>query len=258
MVRHARRVAGVMRLRRPSAFAVALTLFGIAVFCALGIWQLRRATYKESVLARFHQAAVAPLTTLGAALADRRSGDYPHVRVDGRLEGDRVYLLDDQMRSGRLGVMVFVPFVPAGSARVLLVNLGFLAKMGVDATAPPELPPIPTTAVTLTGIYAPPPLTGLRLGGNPLRREQTWPKVVTWIDPRQIGEDLGAAVYPHVLLLDPDAHSAYLRTWTANVMLPARHRAYALQWFTFALAAVVLFIVLHRVTPGSPPSRDQD
>jgi cytochrome oxidase assembly protein ShyY1 len=49
------------------------------------------------------------------------------------------------------------------------------------------------------------------------------------------------------LLLDPDPHSAYLRHWTANVMPPARHRAYALQWFSFAIAAVVLFFVLHRV-----------
>lgn len=238
-----------MRLRRPSLFAVALTLLGIAIFCALGVWQLRRAAYKETVLARFHHAAIAPLTTLAAAVADRHSGDYPHVEVTGRLEGDRVYFLDDQMRSGRLGVMVFVPFAPTGSARVLLVNLGFLSKMGPDSTQLPDLPPIPAGAVTLTGIYAPPPLTGMRLGGNPLGREQTWPKLVTWIDTGQIGADLGAVVYPHVLLLDPDTHSAYIRSWTANVMPPARHRAYALQWFTFALAAIVLFFVMHRVQP---------
>jgi cytochrome oxidase assembly protein ShyY1 len=30
-------------------------------------------------------------------------------------------------------------------------------------------------------------------------------------------------------------------------MPPARHRAYALQWFSFALAAIVMFVVLHRV-----------
>jgi cytochrome oxidase assembly protein ShyY1 len=30
-------------------------------------------------------------------------------------------------------------------------------------------------------------------------------------------------------------------------MPPARHRAYALQWFSFAIAAIVMFFVLHRV-----------
>lgn len=243
----------MIRLRRPSVFAVLLTLVGIAIFCALGKWQLDRATYKETVLARFHHASIAPLVGLDNALADKQPNAYPHVRVSGRLDGRRVYLLDDQMRGGRLGVMVFVPFQPDGSQHTLLVNLGFLAKMGPDSTSPPELPPIPDHAVTLTGIYAPPPLPGLKLGGNPLEREKTWPKLVTWIDPGQIGADLHRPVYPHVLLLDPDPHSAYIRSWTANVMLPARHRAYALQWFSFAIAAVVMFIVLHRVKRDATP-----
>lgn len=248
----------MMRLRRPSVFAVLLTLFGIAAFCGLGVWQLQRAAYKEGVLARFHRAASAPLVTLDAALADRRSDDYPHVQVTGTLDGHHPYLLDDQMRAGRLGVMVFVPFRPQGSTQDLLVNLGFLTKMGADSTRVPDLPPIPDSQVTLTGIYAPPPLTGMRLGGNPLTREATWPKLVTWIDPRQIAADLHSGVYPHVLLLDPDPHSAYLRTWTANVMPPARHRAYALQWFCFALAALVMFFVLHRVEREDASDPPQD
>lgn len=236
-----------MRVRRPSVFAVFLTVCGVAVFCALGTWQLRRAAYKETVLARFHAAASAPLVSLADARADRESDAYPHVKINGTLEGNHVYLLDNQMRAGRLGVMVFVPFKPADSARMLLVNLGFLARMGPDTTTLPDIPPIPDRAVTLTGIYAPPPLPGLKLGGNPLPREKAWPKLVTFIDLRAIADDLGAAVYPHVLLADPDPHSAYIRTWTANVMPPERHRAYALQWFCFAIAAIVMFFVLHRV-----------
>ncbi|MDE2498109.1 MAG: SURF1 family protein, partial [Xanthomonadaceae bacterium] len=160
----------MIRVRRPSVFAVLLTVFGVAVFCTLGIWQLRRAAYKETVLARFNNAASAPLVSLADARADREPGAYPHVRVTGNLEGDRVYLLDDQMRAGRLGVMVFVPFKPDGSGRVLLANLGFLARMGPDTTTLPDIPPIPSHAVTLDGIYAPPPLPGLKLGGNPLPR----------------------------------------------------------------------------------------
>lgn len=245
----------MIRLRRPSVFAVLLTLVGIAIFCVLGVWQLDRAAYKEGVLARFHAAASAPLVSLGAALADRRVDRYPHVQVTGRLDGARVYLLDDQMRHGRLGVMVFVPFHPdLPGSRVLLVNLGFLAKMGADTTTLPDLPPLPAGAVTLTGIYAPPPLPGLKLGGNPLVRERTWPKLVTWIDTAQIAADLHRALYPQVLLLDPDPHSTYLRQWTANVMPPARHRAYALQWFSFAVAALVIFVVMHRVRPEAPPT----
>lgn len=248
----------VMRIRRPSVFAVLLTVFGIVVFCMLGVWQLRRAAYKETLLARFHHAADAPLVNLAGAIADRQPGAYPHVKVTGTFDRAQVYLLDDQMRAGRLGVMVFVPLAPEKSTRRLLVNLGFLAKMGADSTTLPDLPPIPDHAVTLTGIYAPPPLPGLKLGGNPLLREKTWPKLVTWIDTRQIAADLHAEVYPHVLLADPDPHSAYIRSWTANVMPPERHHAYALQWFSFAVAAIVMFFVLHRVKRGDAPDDEQE
>jgi len=48
------------------------------------------------------------------------------------------------------------------------------------------------------------------------------------------------------LLLDADPGALSYRDWTPAVMPPARHRAYAFQWFTFALAAVVIFLVLHR------------
>ncbi|HEX5353053.1 MAG TPA: SURF1 family protein [Rhodanobacteraceae bacterium] len=245
-------------IRRPGAFAVLLTIFGVAVFCVLGVWQLRRAAYKETVLARFHHAATAPVVSLSGALADWQSGAYPHVRVSGTLQGNRVYFLDDQRRQGRLGVMVFVPFLPEGASRTLLVNLGFLARMGADSLNLPDLPPVPDHSVTLTGIYAPPPLPGLKLGGNPLVREHSWPKLVTWIDTREIAADLHTTVYPHVLLLDPDPHSAYLRIWTANVMPPARHRAYALQWFTFAAAAIVIFFVLHRVKRDDAATDDEE
>src|SRR6185437_4743226 len=80
----------MMRLRRPGPFAVLLTVFGVAVFCALGVWQLERAAYKETVLTRFHNAATASLVSLSDARADREPDAYPHVKVTGRLQGGRV------------------------------------------------------------------------------------------------------------------------------------------------------------------------
>ncbi len=248
-----------MHIRRPSVLAILLTVMGVAIFCSLGVWQLRRAAYKEAVLARFHHAVHAPLVSLGQAVADRHSGDYPHVQVAGVLEPDKVYLLEDQIRAGALGVMVYVPFRPVGGGHTLLVNLGFLANRGPDATRLPKLPPIPDRKVTLTGIYAPPPPPGLKLGGNPLVRQKTWPKAVTWLDPHQIATDLRQAVYPHVLLLDPAPHSVYRRVWSANIsMPPVRHLAYAFQWFTFAAAAIVIFFVMHRVKRDRPVPGKED
>ncbi len=239
----------MIRLRRPSAFAVALTVSGAAAFIALGVWQLHRATWKEALLARFAQADGAPLVTLAQAERVGDSDRYPHVAVSGRFDTQRIYLLDDQMRAGQLGVMVFAPFHPDHDARALLVNLGFLPRRGPDV-ALPEPPPLPSHEVSLAGIYAPPPRPGLKLGGNPLLREKAWPKLVTWIDLHDIAADLHQALHPRVLLLDPDPHTAYVRLWKPDTFPPSRHRAYALQWFGFAVVAVVMFFVLHRVKDG--------
>lgn len=232
--------------RRPSAFSILLLMLGVVLFCSLGVWQLRRATYKEGVLANFQAAARAPLVTLGAAATT--ADGYPHLRVQGTFESGKVYLLENQIRDGRLGVMVFAPLHVADQRRTLLVNLGFLANVGPDALHPPDVPPIPMQTVTLTGIYAPPPPPGLKLGGNPLPHQNAWPKVVTWMDLDDVARDLGKTLYPHVLLLDPQPDSAYLRVWSANVTIPpARHLAYAFQWFTFAAASVALFFVMQHV-----------
>ena len=235
----------MIRFRRPSLFAVVLTLAGIAAFVALGMWQLRRAQEKEVLLSRFAQAARAPVQPFAAVAETPPQTIYPHVRVHGRYAAHRIYILDDRLHAGRLGVNVFVPFIPDHGNREVLVNEGFLPRQGPRETLP-DLPPLPTGEVTLTGLYAPPPAPGLKLGGNPLTREVTWPKLLTFIDLRALGKDLHQALYPRVLLLDADPASLYVREWTPDVMPPSRHRAYALQWFSFALAALVIFFIMHR------------
>jgi len=235
----------VIGLRRPSVFAVLLTLSGVAVFIALGTWQLRRAQQKEMLLARFARAAHAPVQPFAAVERAVPGDRYPHVLVRGRFAVHRAYLLDNRVHAGQVGVETFVPFTPDNRDRVLLVDLGFLPRQGPQELLP-ELPPLPQKEVNLSGLYAPPPAPGLKLGGDPLKTEKSWPKLLTWIDLDAIGADLHRELYPRVLLLDADPASPYLRQWTPETFPPARHRAYALQWFTFALAAVVIFFVMHR------------
>jgi cytochrome oxidase assembly protein ShyY1 len=221
-----------------------LTSCGVVVFIMLGVWQLRRAQQKEILLARFAHAASAPVQPF-ATVENAPSADvYPHVRLRGRFAAHRAYLLDNRMRAGKLGVDVFVPFTPDNRDRVLLVDLGFLPRQGVRESLP-DLPPVPERELALSGLYAPPPAPGLKLGGNPLNRETSWPKMLTYVDMNAIAADLHRRIYPRVLLPDPDPASPYVRQWTPDVMPPARHRAYAFQWFTFAFAALVIFFAMH-------------
>jgi surfeit locus 1 family protein len=220
-------------------------------FSTLGVWQLHRAVAKEALLAAYAGAAKQAPVTLAQARQEDNDAVYPHVRVRGRFDTQHSYLLDDQIRGGRQGVIVYSVFDPEDGALPLLVNRGFLPRD--ERAKTPVLPGLETGDVELTGLYAPAPGSGLRLGGNALVKQAIWPKLTIYIDTADIAEDLGSKLDTHILLLDADPDSGFVREWTPQVMSPERHRGYAFQWFCFVAATLVIFVVLHwrRASTGS-------
>jgi cytochrome oxidase assembly protein ShyY1 len=235
------------RWRKPGVFAIALTLAGIALFTWLGLWQTRRAHEKAELFAAFAGIAQQVPATLGRARLEAAPSRYPLVRVDGHYDPQHAYVLDNQVRGGHAGVMLFDVFEPDDGGVPLLANRGFLSR---DARGkPPQVPPPPEGAQSLVALYAPPPGSGLRLGGNPLPRQPTWPKTSIYLDVDEISADLGRRLDPHVLLLMPgneDASGkAFVREWKPEVFPPERHLAYAFTWFLFAAVCVATFVILH-------------
>jgi surfeit locus 1 family protein len=223
-----------------------LTVVGALLFIRLGVWQLHRADFKEALLRRYAASASAPIQDFPKVADAPPEDGFPRVRIIGHYLTDRIYLLDNPNHDERGGVEVFVPLALRNTSKLLLVDMGFLPGNGTGQE--PQLPALPGTDVTLQGMYVPPPPIGFEMGGNALTQQTHWPKKGIFLDPVEVARDLNRSLYPRVLALDPDEASIYVRVHTLDFssMPPARHRAYAFQWFTFALAAVVLLLVLHR------------
>ncbi len=218
----------------------------MVLFVRLGQWQLERADYKDALLRRFATASSATVQDF-AAVADSPPADlFPRVRVSGHYLADRIYLLDNPNHDQRGGVEVFAPFVVSDASTLLLVDLGYLSADGTGHPLP--IPALPSGQTVLNGLYLPPPPVGFEMGGNALARQTSWPKNSIYLDLTQVGSDLGRALYPRVLALDSEPASIYVRAHTMDFssMPPARHRAYAFQWFTFALAALVILLAVNR------------
>lgn len=232
--------------RRPPWWALLLTAAGALLFVRLGVWQLHRADFKEALLRRYAASASAPRQDFARVAEAPPADGFPRVQVDGRYLVDRLYLLDNPQHDERGGVEVFAPFELHDQSQLLLVDLGFLPGNGTAQA--PQLPPLPTGEISLEGLYVPPPPTGFEMGGNALARQTRWPKSSIFLDPVEVARDLGRPLYPRVLALDADQASIYVRVHTLDFssMPPARHRAYAFQWFSFAIAAVVILLVLNR------------
>lgn len=232
------------RWRRPAWWSVLLTVAAAALFVRLGVWQLDRAAFKDSLVRRYAAAATAPPLPFGQVAAAPPADAFPRVAVHGNWLADRAYLLDNPHHDARGGVEVYVPLALPGHSRLLLVDLGFLPGTQEQA---PALPPLPVGEVTLHGLYLPPPGVGLELGGDALAGQAHWPKTTIYLELGQVAKDLGRPLYPRVLALDADPTAAYQRehAFDFSSMPPERHRAYAFQWFSFAVAVVVIFLVLH-------------
>jgi cytochrome oxidase assembly protein ShyY1 len=228
---------------RPSWFAILLAAVGLAFFLGLGSWQIDRAHQKERLFAAFAGAKDAPAMSLAdARRTPAAASRYPRVEVTGHYDATHGYLLDNRFHAGRIGVLAFAVFEPTDGSTPLLVARGWLGR-DRDGQMP-RVPPIPQGEQHLRGLYAPPPGSGLRLG-NALPDQSAWPKVVLYVDPAEIGADIGRTLDDRVLLLDAEAPSAFVRDWRPQVFPPARHYGYAFTWFAFALLTVGLFVGLH-------------
>lgn len=233
------------RWHAPGVPAVLLALVGIALFLALGSWQVRRAHEKEALFAAFAAAAGQAPVTLQRAREQADATTYPLVEIAGTWDSAHAYVLDDQVRDGKPGVMLFDVFSPSAGGAALLVNRGFLARDARGAS--PAIPAPPSGVRTLRALYAPPPGSGLRMGGNALPRQTSWPKTTIYLDLAEVSADLGRALDPRVLLEtdSDDAAAGFVREWRPEVFPPERHYAYAFTWFAFCGVVLATFIGLH-------------
>lgn len=242
---------------RPGWVPTGVTAVLLALLSGLGVWQLERAEVKRSLLDQWQKRRTADPVPLAQAL-DGGAPRFTPVAAKGRFDGKHQYLLDNRIRNNRPGFHVLTPLKLAGSEAAILVNRGWVA-MGEGRSDLPELP-VPEGTVRITGSLAPPPQTGIRLGA-PDAGQASWPRVVQYMVPERMTEQLGYPVKAQVVRLDAKAPGGFERDWGAPVPFgPERHLGYAVHWFGLAIALLVIYLVVNfkRRTPahgGNPIDR---
>src|SRR5580765_593326 len=120
-----------MRLRvgsrafAPRWWAIPVTATAIAVCLALGTWQLGRAREKQALIDAFDHGQQSSID-LGPRTVDTLPR-YQRVTVRGHFDPSRQVLLDNMPSSaGQAGYRVLTPFVRPGSAKLLLVDRGWV------------------------------------------------------------------------------------------------------------------------------------
>jgi surfeit locus 1 family protein len=231
------------RVFAPSWTMTAVTVLLLAVFISLGRWQWSRGEQKEALARGFAAGAVQaqPLGARGTATLPR----YAVVSVTGEWDAARQFLLDNRTRDGRAGYEVLTPLRLA-DGRWLLVNRGWLPFEGRRDRLPEVATGLVPGAVTLRGRLDDLPTAGLASGRAAPALSGAWPRVTSFPQPSELAASLGGrSLEPRVLLLDASAPAGYRRDWRPFVKGPEQNISYAVQWWSFGVLLLVLFVKMN-------------
>ncbi len=238
-------------LRRLVVFVLfALIAGGVCV--RLGFWQLSRLAQRRAHNADLAAHLTLPAVPYAALPADTAGRHYRRVRVAGRADYAREFVLADRTRQGAPGVHVITPVRvaaggPAGDTLVLVDRGWFYSPDGasaeigsvregdsLDVTGYIELPsrrPGPARRGAAASATA--------AAGASDRRYRAY----RYLDPSILAADLGAPVTRDYVVAAPlpdETHPPYdrlKRIPTPEITDEGPHQSYAIQWFSFALVS---------------------
>ncbi|MDH4190672.1 MAG: SURF1 family protein [Betaproteobacteria bacterium] len=222
---------------RPTWQAFALALLACAAGVALGNWQSRRAEERRLLAQRIEIAQSGPAIDLPHTPVDGADFALRKVAARGRFVAEHTIFLEFKIRNGRLGFEVLTPLRLAEGNLHVLVNRGWIA-VGAKFDVPPEIRT---------------PQGSLRIEGIALERlPQAWEaaqggrqgKVWQNLRIEEFRAVSGLAVQPLIIEQRSEVDDGLARNWPRVDSGAQKNEMYALQWYSLAALAVILFLVL--------------
>lgn len=205
----------------------------------LGFWQLQRADEKytlQDLIAE--QQELPPLQWPPSATDGAATGThlYREVQMEGEFAAQRTWLLENKIYQSRVGYEVLTPFILA-NGEAILVNRGWIEGTGYRDRLP-AIPPVEQVTSVSGRLLEPTRNTLL----NQVIPGEQWPQPILQIDLQQMQMFVDAPLLPWVLQINSQHPAALTVDWQ-DVNMPAnKHLGYAWQWFSMALALVILTI----------------
>ncbi|MDN7126185.1 SURF1 family protein [Pseudidiomarina sp. 1APP75-27a] len=232
-------------MRYGTTLATLITVLAIAFLVKLGFWQLDRASEKQALFDDFNnaqsqvdQSAFQPLPEDPAA-----SSRYTPVTATGAFS-DNYLLLDNKIFNGKVGYQVIGLLKVSDRQALIPVNMGWV-PVGQDRRQLPNLP-LPDGQVQVNGWLYPANADAFTFAEQIVEPSSKAPWRVQQLDFNAISEALELPLANYVVLLSEQSNFGWPRQWSPQVMTPAKHQAYAMQWFSLAIACLIVFFFARR------------
>ena len=226
---------------KPAAWATLATLGGVALTIALGFWQLGRADTKQALQGRIDDFAKQPPLVIGAGALDVAAVLLRRVEARGRFDPRHVIYIDNRHHKHQPGYHVYMPLRLAGSEKVVLVNRGWIAA-GVERN---QVPPVKTPEgdVVVRGTALQPTERFMELS-NQVAEGRVWQNMVLERYRQATKLDVQPVIIQQTEFAAP-VEDGLIRDWPPVDLKRNTHLAYAVQWFAFAAAIFITYLVLN-------------
>jgi surfeit locus 1 family protein len=232
-------------MRRPGLWSICLTLFGVVLMLALGVWQLQRMAWKDALVADTQAGMAAPPLSLEHHLDNLAALNYRTVRLQGYfLHGKEAYL-GPRVHLGQAGLHVLTPLRLANGATVL-INRGWIPedRRNPANRAAGQLP----GEITVQGILRSKLSQGTWTPDHDSRGDLWF-----WYDVAGIAKARGLDLAQGVVQADGEVNPGGLPIGgVAQPRLKNDHLQYAITWFSLAAVLVVIFLLSHRQRKDRP------
>jgi surfeit locus 1 family protein len=215
----------------------AITVVLALVFVRLGTWQVARLNERRAINRVALAAREAEPVVLGdgSPPVDLHRLQNRRLKFEGSYDFSGELVLRGQSAGGVPGVRVITPLRLTGSDTAILVQRGFVPSPDANTVDLTPLREEGTVRVTATVFLLPDTV----VNGEPREKDgkTTWRRV----DLAAIRRQLGYPVAPILALQLPDPSlPASPRRDPPAVLDDGPHLSYAVQWFSFALTALVI------------------
>lgn len=223
----------------------AFTAAAFALLIGLGVWQLQRLEWKQSVIAQIEARTKAEPVSLAEAMTRARSGEdvsYLRVRAEGRFDhGKERYLY--AFSDGNPGWHVITPLTTA-NGDIVLIDRGFVPDERKNPASRPQGQL--GGPVALTGLARPPEAQWLFVPDNePGQNSWFWRDLGAMAGSMDLGD--GAQVAPFFVEAErSDIPGGWPLGGQTRLDIPNDHLQYALTWFLLAFCLAVIYVIYVR------------
>ncbi|WP_240992176.1 SURF1 family protein [Rickettsiella grylli] len=210
-------------------------LFSLLMY--LGFWQIDRGNRKHHLQKIFNQRSSSRPIHLNQIKNIDLKKNYFRGIVQGHFDNPHTFLLENRIYLHKIGYEVLTPFFLNNQSNAILVNRGWIPQ-GMNRKQIPKISAV-DHQIKLEGVIVFPPKTFHFF--NPIN-EEGWPKKIQSIHPDFLKKN---KFQPFLLVVQPQQPGSFIPLWHPITLQPARHYAYAFQWFGLSITLFIVFLSAH-------------